>query len=99
LAHAELEPSGLAPLRRELDLTESVLRYLVLQVEVVPDEERALTEAESAAGFVVPPPPEEPLHGEDDGGGGGADEEDEAGAEAPSEETAVPAGELAEEEA
>lgn len=61
LAYGELEAAGVATLRRELDLTESVLRYLILQVEAVPPKEIELTQAESAAGFVVPAPPPEDL--------------------------------------
>ena len=57
LTHAELNADGVATLRRELDLTESVLRYLILQTEAVPAQELELTQAESAAGFVVPAPP------------------------------------------
>src|SRR5262245_36828072 len=56
LAHAELPGPSVAPLRRELDLTENVLRYLILQVEAVPPQELELTRAESEAGFIVPPP-------------------------------------------
>lgn len=93
LAHAELEPTGIVGLRRELDLAEHVLRYLILQVETVPEEERALTEAESAAGFSVPPPPEEAVHGADEAEEPDTDEEAEEASEG-----AVPAGELAREE-
>ena len=59
LAFGELDPTGVAGLRRELDLTESVLRYMILSAEGVPAQELELTQAESAAGFVVPPPPED----------------------------------------
>jgi small subunit ribosomal protein S6 len=91
LAYGELGASGVATLRRELDLTESVLRYLILQVESVPPQEFELTRAESAAGFFVPPPPPEDTPE--------ADEElVEEGSEELGEEVAAPAGELAEEE-
>lgn len=91
LAYGDLDPSGVAGLRRELDLTESVLRYMILAAENVPAQELELTQAESAAGFVVPPPPEDVL--ED------AYEQEEA-EEAPAEmdEASVPAAELAGEE-
>ncbi len=42
---------------KELDLRDEVLRYLVLQVAVVPEGEEALAQAEGAADFAVPEPP------------------------------------------
>jgi small subunit ribosomal protein S6 len=54
LAYGALEADGVATLRRELDLTESVLRYLILSAESVPAQELELTQAESSAGFIVP---------------------------------------------
>jgi len=59
LAYGELEGPSVSALRRELDLSETVLRYLVLQAESVPAQELELTQAEGAAGFVVPEPPSE----------------------------------------
>jgi ribosomal protein S6 len=59
LTHAEMPPEGVTPLRRELDLADSVLRYLILSVDQVPPKELELTQAESEADFVVPAPPEE----------------------------------------
>src|SRR5262245_52222530 len=96
LAYAELGGLSVATLRRELDLTENVLRYLLLQVEAVPPKEFELTQAESAAGFVVPePPPEDVAESE-------SREPEEKGAEETHkgefDEMAVPEGELAEEE-
>jgi small subunit ribosomal protein S6 len=93
LAHGELAAAGVATLRRELDLTESVLRYLILQVDAVPAGEIELTQAESAAGFVVPVPPPEDV----------SDAEREEAAEEAEEESALDepsaaVGELAEEE-
>ena len=64
LAYGALDAGGVAGLRRELDLTESVLRYLILSAESVPAQELELTQAESAAGFVVPTPPEDRLEEE-----------------------------------
>lgn len=87
LTYAELGSEGVSTLRRELDLTESVLRYLILSAEAVPAAELELTRAESEAGFVVPMPPSE------DVADGGAEAEEEGDKE----EVAV--GELAEEEA
>jgi small subunit ribosomal protein S6 len=90
LAYGELEAAGVATLRRELDLTESVLRYIILQAESVPPQELELTRAESAAGFVVPPPPSEDVPEEE--------ELAEAEEDVALEEASAPAGELAEEE-
>ncbi len=60
LAHGELEGAGVATLRRELDISETVLRYLILQAEGVPARELELARAESAPDFRVPePPPDE----------------------------------------
>jgi small subunit ribosomal protein S6 len=85
LAYAELGEQGVASLRRELDLTESVLRYLILSAPAVPPQELELTRIEGEAGFIVPPPPQEDLPEEP---------EEEAVEEAED----VPAAELAEEE-
>jgi small subunit ribosomal protein S6 len=69
LIHAELEPGEITPLRRELDISESVLRYLILQVEAVPPQEIELTQAEAATDFVVPmPPPDDVLESDEDEG-------------------------------
>jgi small subunit ribosomal protein S6 len=90
LAYGEIDPSGVAGLRRELDLTESVLRYLILSAESVPAQELELTQAESAEGFVVPPPPEEASDAEP--------EEEESEEQAELEAAEVPSAELAGEE-
>jgi len=59
LAYYEIDPNQTDGLRRELDLSETVLRYLQLGVEAIPEAERALSEAELADSFEVPPPPED----------------------------------------
>jgi len=59
LAYVQLEADGVATLRHDFDLTESVLRYLILSVEAVPAQELELSQAENAVGFLVPPPPPE----------------------------------------
>ncbi len=87
LVYAELGGDGVATLRRELDLTENVLRYLILSAEAVPAQELELTQVESQAGFIVPPPPPEDVQ----------DAEEETEREEPEMEE-VPTGELAEEE-
>ena len=56
--------------QRELDLTDGILRYLVLRVDEVPSSEAELAAAEQAADFVMPAPPADeigsysPLQGE-----------------------------------
>jgi small subunit ribosomal protein S6 len=92
LAYGEIGGQGVAMLRRELDLTESLLRYLILQVEAVPPKELELTQAESATGFFVPEPPaEDVLETEHE-------EVAEQILESEFDESGVPEGELAEEE-
>jgi small subunit ribosomal protein S6 len=57
LTYVKLPGQAIADLRRELDLTENVLRYLLLGAESVPAKELELSQAEEAAGFSVPEPP------------------------------------------
>lgn len=78
LAYASLDANGAAGLRRELDLTESVLRYLILSAESVPAQELELTAAESAAGFVIPEPPVDELPEEETLAVDDTEDEDEA---------------------
>jgi ribosomal protein S6 len=59
LAYYEIEPAGTDGLRRELDLSETVLRYIQIGAESVPESERELHRAELADDFEVPPPPED----------------------------------------
>jgi small subunit ribosomal protein S6 len=59
LAYYEIDPAGTDGLRRELDLSETVLRYIQIGAESVPETERALHQAELADTFEVPPPPED----------------------------------------
>jgi small subunit ribosomal protein S6 len=57
LTFYEMGNAGIAALRRELELNENVLRYLILAKESVPAGELELAAAEDAAGFAVPAPP------------------------------------------
>jgi len=59
LSYFELESAGIAGLRRDLELSESVLRYLMLRVEAIPEGEAEKSEAENAEGFSFPVPPED----------------------------------------
>lgn len=57
LAHFEQEGAGSLTLRRDLDIEERVLRYLILAVDALPAGELEASKAELEAGFSVPPPP------------------------------------------
>lgn len=57
LAFYEMGNAGIAALRRDLELNENVLRYLILAKDTVPAGEADLAAAEDAAGFAVPAPP------------------------------------------
>lgn len=59
LCYFEAPPSVSETLRRDFDLSEKILRYLILSAELVPEQERELSQAELAEGFVPPPPPED----------------------------------------
>ena len=59
LAYYELDVGGIDGLRRDLELSENVLRYILLRAEEVPEGEDALHAAELEAGFEVPVPPED----------------------------------------
>jgi small subunit ribosomal protein S6 len=59
LAYYEIDPAGTDGLRHELDLSETVLRYIQIGAESVPETERALHQAELSDTFEVPPPPED----------------------------------------
>lgn len=87
LCYFEADPSTSEILRRDFDLSEKILRYLILSAEAVPDEERELSQAELADDFSVPAPPEDDfLESEDEGA---ASEEPEAsqGADETADET------------
>lgn len=57
LTYFEMGNEHLVALRRDLELNERILRYLMLKVEKVPEGELELAQAENAADFVVPAPP------------------------------------------
>jgi small subunit ribosomal protein S6 len=59
LSYYNMDGEALDGLRRELEITESVLRYLILQAEAVPEGEIEKSNAELEQGFSVPPPPED----------------------------------------
>jgi small subunit ribosomal protein S6 len=57
LAYYTIPPEGIHGLVRDLDLNETVLRYLQLRADLVPETEAELAAAEDAADFVAPVPP------------------------------------------
>jgi small subunit ribosomal protein S6 len=57
LSYVEIESENLSALRRDFELSERVLRYLVLKVEKLPEGELEKAQAEQQSDFVVPPPP------------------------------------------
>jgi len=57
LAYYEMGSEGITALRRDLELNENVLRYLMLAREGLPEGERELAAAEDAADFNAPTPP------------------------------------------
>jgi small subunit ribosomal protein S6 len=57
LAYYEMGNQHIPELRRDLELNERVLRYMILQVEAIPTTESELAAAEQAEGFAVPAPP------------------------------------------
>jgi len=59
LAYFDLGGDGVNEMRRDFDLDENVLRYLMLRVDAVPAGEVEKAAEESAEGFSVPPPPPE----------------------------------------
>jgi small subunit ribosomal protein S6 len=57
LGYFDIGVNELPALRREFDLSEKVLRHLILSCEAVPETESELAAAEQAEGFLVPAPP------------------------------------------
>lgn len=72
LAYYEIEHDAIPGLVRDLELSEPILRHLLLQVDVVPETERELAGAEDSADFQIPaPPPDDHVEEQevqDDGG-------------------------------
>ena len=59
LTHFEANPDSIQIMRRDLELNETVMRYLILKTEEVPEGEQELHDAELSADFTVPEPPED----------------------------------------
>jgi small subunit ribosomal protein S6 len=59
LTYYKAAPQNVGLIRRDIELDERILRYLVLCAEAVPEPELELSKAELAEGFTVPPPPQD----------------------------------------
>lgn len=59
LAYYRIPGDAIPGMRREFDLSERVLRYLLLAVDELPAGESELAAAEGAPEFIVPPPPDD----------------------------------------
>ena len=57
LAYYEVDGDNIATIRRDFDLSEQILRFLLASTEAVPAEEYQLSELENAPDFAPPPPP------------------------------------------
>jgi hypothetical protein len=75
LCYYEMGNEHIAAMRREFDLNERVLRYLILRADELPPAELELHQAENAADFVVPAPPPDDLVEPETGPIGQGDEE------------------------
>ncbi len=61
LCYYEMGTENIAPMRREFDLSDRVMRYLILRTDEVPATELELHQAEAAPDFAVPAPPPDDL--------------------------------------
>ncbi len=75
LCYYEMGNENIAPMRREFDLSDRVMRYLILRTDEVPPAELELHQAETAPDFAVPAPPPDDLVEPEMGPIGQADEE------------------------
>jgi small subunit ribosomal protein S6 len=57
IAYYEIDGAAAPNMRRDLDLNERVLRYLMLSKDAMPEGEMDLAAAEESADFAVPAPP------------------------------------------
>jgi len=59
LVHFDADPGSIQIMRRDLELNETVMRYLILSTEEIPEGEQELHDSELTADFSVPEPPED----------------------------------------
>ncbi len=102
LTYYEIPTGSIASFTRDLEINETVLRYLLLSAEEIPEEERTKSAAEMDADFSVPAPPEDdaPEVVEEEEEEAEASAKDDSGAEADDEAAkaeTVPASEDTEE--
>jgi len=100
LTHYEIPSTSISSFQRDLEINESVLRYLLLKVREVPAQELELSRAEEASDFVVPEPPDdsfdEPIEetpGEEERGQQSSDDSKNGDTEETSEEKPAKKGE------
>lgn len=67
LTYYEIGSDVAEAVRRDLDLSEKVMRYLILSAAQVPAKELELSELELAEGFTVPEPPADDFQEPDTG--------------------------------
>ncbi|MDF1837989.1 MAG: 30S ribosomal protein S6 [Planctomycetota bacterium] len=82
LAYFEIPGDSIPQLRREFELSEVVLRNLILAVDEMPEEELALAALEDDAEYTVPAPPADDAPTEEELAAEAAEREAEAEAEA-----------------
>ncbi len=61
LAYHDMPGDKIPGFLRDLELNESVLRYLMVRVEETPEDERKLAAEEDGAEYTVPEPPDDDL--------------------------------------
>jgi len=59
LSYFDLPPNGVTDLRRDLEIREGLLRYMLLRVEEVPEGELEKSQIEHTDEFEVPEPPDD----------------------------------------
>lgn len=59
ISYFEMPGDRIPAFRRDLELNERVLRYLLVAVDELPEGEAEQSQAEEGEGFAVPPPPED----------------------------------------
>lgn len=59
LVYSDMPGGNIEALKRELEITDGVLRYLILRAEEVPAEETELAQAETSADFELPAVPDD----------------------------------------
>jgi hypothetical protein len=82
LAYFEMPGESIPNLRREFELSEHVLRNLVLAVDEMPEDEAALAALEDDAEYTVPAPPADDAPTEEELAAAAAEREAELEAEA-----------------